>query len=147
LIVRQAEPGEYPIWARLLAKLHPDQSAEDFERELAAFASLPEPYVCFLAFEDGGESIGMVDARVRNYAEGAPDLRAGYVEDIWVEPEHRRLGVGQALVAAVEQWARDQGLNWLGSDTELDNVLSQEWHQAIGFHIEEKLVVFGKRLG
>ena len=130
----------------MLARLHGGQSAEELERELAEFARLPEPYVCFLAFSDDGEAVGMVDARVRNYAEGAPNLRAAYVEDLWVEPRHRRAGVASRLLAAVEDWAREQGLDWLGSDTELDNQLSQKWHLAAGFHVEERLVVFGKPL-
>ena len=146
MIVRQAEAADHPIWAAMLAKLHPDQTTAEFERELASLTALAEPYVGFLAFADNGDPIGMVDARVRNYAEGAPNLRAGYVEDIWVEADHRRSGVGQALLAAVEEWARGQGLDWLGSDTETENTLSQDWHAAVGFHVEERLVIFGKAL-
>ena len=145
MIVREAQPSEHRIWAEMLAKLH-DGSVEEIAAELDMLLALPDPYVCFLAFSDGGEPVGMVDARVRNYAEGAPKLRAAYVEDIYVEPSHRRTGVGQALLAAVERWAREQQLDWLGSDTEIDNELSQQWHSAVGFHIEERLVVFGKRL-
>jgi aminoglycoside 6'-N-acetyltransferase I len=146
LIVRRAEPADFPIWAAMLARLHRDQSAAEFEREIAAFASLPEPYVCFLAFTGGGAPAGMIDARVRNYAEGAPNLRAAYVEDLWVEPEHRRSGVAAALLAAVEAWAREQDLDWLGSDTEPGNELSRKWHRAMGFEEVEQLIVFGKPL-
>lgn len=131
----------------MLARLHTDQDAAAFEREIAAFTALPEPYVCFLAFTDGGAAIGMLDARVRNYAEGAPTLRAAYVEDIWVEPGHRRSGVGRALVAAAGEWALEQGLDWLASDTELHNEASQAWHSAAGFEEIERIVVFGKPLG
>jgi aminoglycoside 6'-N-acetyltransferase I len=130
----------------MLARLHTDQGVEDFEREIAAFTKLPEPYVCFLAFSDDREPIGMIDARVRNYAEGAPNLRAAYVEDLWVDPEHRRAGVARALLGAVEGWARAEGVDWLGSDTTPDNQLSRDWHRKMGFDEVEQLVVFGKRL-
>ena len=146
MIVREARPDEHRIWAEMLARLHPDQGAEEFEREIAAFTALPEPYVCFLAFTDGGEPVGMIDARVRNYAEGAPNLRAAYVEDLWVGPEHRRAGVARHLLAAVERWARSQQLDWLGSDTTPDNRLSRDWHRRMGFEEVEQLVVFGKSL-
>ena len=145
MIVRQATESDIPTWAALLARLHPSQSVEEFEREIRRFAILAEPYVCFLAFDDG-QAIAMVDARVRNYAEGAPNLRAAYVEDLWVDPGHRRSGVAKSLIAAVEQWARRQGLDWLGSDTELGNEQSQRWHRAIGFEEIERIVVFGKNL-
>jgi len=130
----------------MLARLHSDLSAAEFERELASFTKLPEPYVGFIAFAESGDAIGLIDARIRNYAEGAPNLRAGYVEDLWVEPDHRGKGVATALLAAVEQWAREEGLDWLGSDTHLDNAESHAWHRANGFEETERLVVFGKPL-
>ena len=146
MIVRRAGPADHPAWAVFLAKLHPDQSPADFERELAQFTRLPEPYVGFLAFDDDDRPIGMIDARVRNYAEGAPNLRAAYVEDLWVEPGQRRSGVAARLLEAVEEWACVEGFDWLGSDAELMNEISHAWHKASGFDEVERLVVFGKAL-
>lgn len=130
----------------MLAQLHSDLSAGEFEAELARFTKLPEPYVGFIAVGDSDKPIGLIDARIRNYAEGAPNLRAGYVEDLWVDPYHRGKGVATALLRAVEQWARDEGLDWLGSDARLDNSVSHSWHRANGFEETERLVVFGKPL-
>jgi len=144
LTIRPANEADWPLWAALLAKLHPDQCAADFEEELAILTVLPDPYVCFLSFASSGA--GMIDARVRNYVEGAPDLRAAYIEDLWVEPEYRRSGVAKLLLNAVESWARDEGMIWLGSDTPPDYLESQEWHRAVGFDVVERLIVFGKPL-
>ena len=146
LIIRKAEAAHHPIWAAMLSRLHPDQSAPAFERELAKLTHLPEPYVGFLAFDDDGKPIGMIDARVRNYAEGAPGSRAAYIEDLWVAAEHRGKAVATQLLSHVEQWARDQGLDWLGSDTRPDNEISHAWHRRAGFDEIETLVVFGKPL-
>ena len=146
LLIRRANKADWPLWAALLAKLHPDQRAAEFEQELAILTALPDPYVGFLAFAADGKVAGMIDARVRNYVEGAPDLRAAYIEDLWVEPEYRRSGVAKLLLNAVESWARDEGMVWLGSDTPPDNIESQEWHLAAGFDVVERLVVFGKPL-
>ena len=144
--VRQATDADHPAWAAMLAQLHDDLSDEEFERELARFTRLPEPYAGFLAFGDSGEPIGMIDARVRNYAEGAPNLTAAYVEDLWIAPDHRSRGVAKALLAEVERWAREQDLDWLGSDATLDNEASHMWHRASGFDEIERIVVFGKPL-
>ena len=131
----------------MLAKLHqPWGNEAEFLADIPGWLALKEPMVCWLAFTDQGLPIGMVDARKRNYAEGAPDLYAAYVEDIWVAEEHRRDGVATALLAAVEVWARAQGLNWIGSDTELGNELSRKWHAAAGFDELEQLIIFGKPL-
>ena len=146
MIVRRALEADFPLWARMLASLHPDQTAVEFESELRELTALPEPYVGFIAFADDGEAAGMIDTRVRNYAEGAGTAPAAYVEDLWVEPLHRRSGVARALLAAVEQWAREQGLAWLGSDAVLGNDESHSWHRGAGFDEIERLVIFGKPL-
>lgn len=131
----------------MLAKLHRPWGKEaEFLAEIPGWLTLEQPMVCWLACDEAGEAIGMVDARVRNYAEGAPDLYAAYVEDIWVEERHRQRGVARALIAAVEAWAREQGLDWIGSDTEPENSPSRAFHKALGFEEVEQLVVFGKSL-
>jgi aminoglycoside 6'-N-acetyltransferase I len=146
MIVRTASQTDWPLWAAMLAQLHPEQSAAEFEKELEAWTALPEPYIGFLAFTPMSQVIGMMDARIRNYAEGSPDLRAAYIEDVWIEPAYRGAGVAQRLLFSVESWARDQGLQWLGSDVGLDNIRSHQWHLASGFEEVERIVVFGKRL-
>jgi len=130
----------------MLARLHDDLSAAELEEELKLFIRLEQPYVGFIAFDDQNDPIGMIDARERNFAEGAPNLRAAYVEDLWVEHEHRRSGVAGMLLSAVEGWARSEGFDWLGSDTTPDNEPSRDWHKRMGFDEVERLVVFGKRL-
>jgi aminoglycoside 6'-N-acetyltransferase I len=147
LIVRRAGPDDIPIWAAMLGRLHPDLVVSEWEAELARLIALPDPYVGFLAFTAGGDPIGMIDVRVRNYAEGAPDLAAPYVEDLWVDPDYRRSGVAARLLKTVEDWGRSQGFTWLGSDARLDNRESHDWHRASGFEETERLVVFGKPLG
>ena len=131
----------------MLARHHEPSGGEaEFLAEIPTWLELPEPMLCWLAFSDDGEPIGMIDARIRNYAEGAPNHRAAYVEDLWVEEPHRRRGVATALLGAVESWARDQGLDWIGSDTGIGNDPSCQWHAAAGFEQIERLVVFGKPL-
>lgn len=130
----------------MLALLHADMTADEWRLALSKLVALAEPYVGFLAFTEADEAVGMIDVRVRNYAEGAPGLAAPYVEDLWVHPDHRRRGVGRRLLQAAEQWARDESFDWLGSDARLDNVESHSWHRAAGFEETERLVIFGKAL-
>jgi aminoglycoside 6'-N-acetyltransferase I len=63
-----------------------------------------------------------------------------------VAPARRRRGVGRALVAAVEAWARAQGFAELGSDTWIDNELGLAAHDALGFTRTERIQYFRKRL-
>lgn len=89
--------------------------------------------------------VGSVEAFIRNYAEDC-DGPAPYIEEVWVAEDVRRAGVGKALIAAVEDWARGRGFTEMGSDTWHDHIDSQNWHKAIGFDEVERLVVFRKAL-
>ena len=122
------------------ARLWPDSDPEELAGELA---NLRE--TVFVA-DSGGRLVGFIEAAIRSYAEGASGP-AGYVEGVWVEPDWRGQGAARALLRAVERWAGEQGLDWLGSDAVLDNDLSHAWHRAAGFEEIEWLVVFGKPIG
>ena len=118
-------------------RLWPDCEAAELESD--------PPLVAFVA-EAEGRLVGFAEASIRNYAEGAPAGPAAYLEGIWVESEWRRRGVARSLLAAVETWARREGLAHLGSDALIDNEASHRWHSASGFAEVERLVLFGKAL-
>ena len=86
--------------------------ATTFTIDEAAFADsfaviLLEPSACFLVAEANGELIGYVLAYEHPtlYA----NARVAWVDELAVNEEHRRSGIGRALMAAVEQWARERG--------------------------------------
>jgi len=137
MIIRPAVAADLPAWAAMRRRLWPDCEEDELERERPELG---------LVAEAEERLIGFAEASVRSVAEGGPPGPAAYLEGIWVEPDRRRIGVGRALLAAVESWARRQGLAWLGSDAVLDNELSRLWHRAAGFGEIERIVVFGKRL-
>lgn len=147
MLIRAAGSHDHQIWARMLAQLHaPHGSQAEFLMEIREWLELPEPMHCWLAFDEDGEAIGFIDAGIRNFAEGAPHGHTPYIEDIWVDPRYRKDGVARRLVEAVEDWARAEGYDWLGSDAELTNESAHGFHEAMGFEEMERLVVFGKRL-
>jgi aminoglycoside 6'-N-acetyltransferase I len=143
MIVREAAEADVSAWAEMRHQLWPEASAAEHEGELRADGLRPALAV---VAESEGRLIGFAEASVRSVAEGAPPGPAAYLEGIWVRPERRRSGVGRALLAAVERWARRQGTAWLGSDAVLDNYSSHAWHLGSGFDEIERLVVFGKSL-
>ena len=69
-----------------------------------------------------------------------------YVEGWFVVPDARRRGVGRALLAAAERWARAQGSRELASDTEADNEVSAAAHEALGFEEVGLVRCFRKKL-
>jgi len=69
-----------------------------------------------------------------------------YLEGWYVESEWRRRGVGTALVAAAEAWARAQGCTELASDALPDNDTSAAAHLALGFTETVRIRCFKKQL-
>ena len=60
----------------------------------------------------GGEAVGMANAAVfeRMPKPGVPPSRWAYGANVWVDPGHRRRGVGGLLMAALVDWARAEGM-------------------------------------
>ena len=112
MIVRPAREADFPAWAAMRARLWPDEDPAELESELDSAQSPPLAMVA----EEAGRLIGFAEASVRSVAEGGPAGPAAYLEGIWVDPEHRRRGVGRAMLEAVESWALGQGFAWLGSE-------------------------------
>src|SRR5262249_48889829 len=143
--VRRAHPGDTAEWSRMRAALWPDADPAELESEIGPFLDDPDQ-VAFVAERDDGHLAGLVEASVRAWGDGIAEEPCAFVEGWWVDADVRRAGVGRALIAAVEHWARGRGFSELGSDTELDNVVSQRAHTALGFNEVERRVTFSKRL-
>jgi aminoglycoside 6'-N-acetyltransferase I len=95
---------------------------------------------------DTGDLGGFVSASIRPWAEGCVSTPVPYVEGWYVAEFLRGGGVGRALMASVEEWARAQGFAELGSDAELGNQVSLAAHQKIGFVPTERVQYFRKVL-
>ena len=145
--IRCVTSADLPAWIAMRRRLYTDATDAEIEQEARTMSQWDPPCVAFVAEAKGGGLAGFVEVGLRSYVEGGPLGPAAYIEGIWVEPEHRRTGVARALSAAAEQWGRDRGVAWLGSDAHIDNLLSHAWHRAAGFDEIERLVVFGKRIG
>ena len=145
--IRSVTESDFAAWAAMRVRLWPDEDGDELARETRTMAELDPPCVAFVAEAGDGTLIGFIEVGLRSYAEGSPAAPAAYVEGIWVEPGRRRHGVARALLAAADQWGREQGATWLGSDALLDNAASHAWHRAVGFDEIERLVVFGRPLG
>jgi aminoglycoside 6'-N-acetyltransferase I len=130
-------------WVALRCALWPDEDGETMAREAPAMLKRPDMLV-LLAREEQAV-VGFAEASVRrDYVNGCETSPVAFVEGIYVVPEHRDKGVARALIAAVEKWARDQGLQELASDALLENGASHAMHKALGFSETERVVYFRK---
>ncbi len=109
----------------------------------AAGELLPE--AVFAIERADGRLGGFLELSVRDYAEGCSG-RTPYVESWYVDEDLRGVGLGGALMAAAEAWAREHGYSELASDALLDNEVSHQAHAALGFEEVERAVHFRKPL-
>ena len=144
--VRLLEPSEWDEWARLRAALWPDFPVELLEQEMAEILQDPEREVVFVSAGPHGCLQGFLEVSLRPYAPGCKSSPVGYLEGWYVAPNVRRQGVGRALVAAAEKWARSKGCREIASDADIENQLSQVAHGRLGYEEVERVVNFSNAL-
>jgi aminoglycoside 6'-N-acetyltransferase I len=145
LTVRRAQAADRPEHARMRAALWPDEDPAELASELETLLA-DSTQAAFVAERDDGRLCGFAEASVRAYANSNDEAPCAFLEGLWVDEDVRRRGVGRALVAAVEDWARANGFTELGSDALVDNSVSHAAHHALGFEERERVVYFRKWL-
>ena len=147
LVIRPVERADAAVWERMRTALWPGDSGSH-STDIARFFSPQrnEPLEVLLACSGAGAPIGFVELSIRPHAVGCTSDRVAFVEGWYVAPDHRRRGVGAALIRAAEEWGRTNTCTELGSDTQLWNESSINAHKALGFEEVERLVAFRKSL-
>jgi aminoglycoside 6'-N-acetyltransferase I len=145
--VRAAQPGDLEEWIRLRVGLWPDDLEEHRAAAGRYFAGdRHEPAEVLLAMDEKGHAVGFAELSIRNIVDSCATSRVAYLEGWYVDPAVRRHGVGAALIAAAERWAVKQGCREFGSDSLIDNEVSQLAHRALGFEETGRVVNFRKDL-
>jgi aminoglycoside 6'-N-acetyltransferase I len=148
-VIRPVEGRDAAAWAAMRARLWPYADAAELAREVDAFIAAPGGAMIDAAFvaDDGlAGPQGFIELSVRDFADGCDSMPVPHVEGWYVEPAAQRSGIGRALMAAAEEWARERGFTELASDTEVENGSSRDAHAGCGFEETEILVKFRKRL-
>jgi aminoglycoside 6'-N-acetyltransferase I len=145
-VIRPVARADADAWCALRTALWPDGSADEHALEIERFFwSSDDPAACLVA-ECAGQVIGFAELAIRSHADGCVTDRIGYLEGWYVSSAWRRRGIGRALVAAGEAWARDKGCREFASDAALDNRMGQVAHRALGFAEVGRTVSYCKPL-
>lgn len=148
MTIRSIRHEDRDAWVRLRHQLWADGTLEEHGRDADRFLSgdRHEPAEVLIAFDDHDDPIGFVELSIRNIVDSCRTDRVGYLEGWYVIPGVRRRGIGAALVAAAERWAKAQGCREFASDAALNNEASQRAHLALGFSETGRSVNFRKDL-
>ena len=141
-VVRPAIPSDAPAASGLMAQLaehtqgHIDPGVQDRFR---AMIGLPQ-YAVFVAENEAGQVIGLLSASQRwTLWHTGP---CALIEELVVDERARRQGVGQALIQAVLDWARDRGCSEIEVSTDHDNMDAQAFYRRLGFENEALLLEY-----
>lgn len=144
MLVRPITEADRGPWLKMRAALWPETPAEDHQVEATELLGTPKEAVALVALDDSGGYLGFAEATLRPFVEGCLTRPVGYLEGWWVLPEARQTGVGRALVAGVEAWAKQQGCREMASDCLLENTVSCAAHQRLGFEETSRIIQFRK---
>ena len=148
--IRLATNADASAWLALRIALWPDEDAARMRADVLAFFSNEVPSTMlaavFVAENDVGTPVGMLELSLRPYADGCDSSPVPYIEGWYVAPRSRRQGFGAALVKAAEDWATAQGYSEMASDALLENTISEQAHKALGFDEVERAIRFRKEL-
>ncbi len=138
ILIRPAGPADRDqVWplARDLATSY-TAGRPAFERSYAALLAQPDALV--LVADTAGAIVGYLLATTHlAFHANAP---VAWVEEVMVATDSRAAGVGRALMAAAEAWARDRGAAYVALATRR----AAPFYQALGY--EESAVYFRKLL-
>ena len=144
-MVRCIQSDDRTEWLRMRIMLWSDTSPVQHHTEMEEIFSDPKQPV-FVVERSNGKLGGFLEAGTRDYAEGCETSPVGYIEGWYVDKDLRGQGIGRMLMGAAENWAREQGLTEMASDTWLDNEVSIQAHLKFGYAEVERAVHFSKKL-
>jgi aminoglycoside 6'-N-acetyltransferase I len=148
-VIRPLETRDVEAWAAMRARLWPHADTEDLLREAYAFVEDEAASflaAVFVAEDDVAGLLGFLELSIRDFADGCDTAPVPHIEGWFVEPSARGQALGVNLMRAAEAWSIERGFTELASDTEVENVASQNAHAACGFEETERLVKFRKPL-
>lgn len=144
-MIRRATKEDAKLVAQLAIQMwtshRVNELAAEFEQLLA------DDHAAIFLYFDGETAAGFAQCQLRSdYVEGTETSPVGYLEGIFVAERHRNRGYAALLLAACEQWAREQGCKEFASDCELDNSQSLAFHLHSGFTEANRIICFTKKL-
>ena len=130
ITVTKLQPEDRPAWTELFRAYHAfygrtweppqfDAAWQEFQRDDRVHA---------LGARLDGRLVGITHFLV-HASTSSPDVC--YLQDLFTDPAVRGRGVARALIAAVEQWARERHLDRVYWHTKQDNVTARRLYDKV----------------
>lgn len=133
MMVERLARSDIGQWLYLRTLLWPSETYEALAADVEGFFAPDGNEAAFVARDEDGTLVGLIEGALRPHAPGCATSPVGYIEGWYVRPACRRRGIGRALVARLEAWARDRGCREMASDTDSDYPVSPLAHERLGY--------------
>ena len=131
LLIRRARPTDEASILALLPLIAANRKIGAEDLRAASLRLRENTALDVLVAERGGRVVGFL---VLSFVSALTGLRA-WVDDMVVDPQHRRHGIGRALVETAIKRASRRGATHLFLDTSRGNPDAQEFSRACGFEL------------
>ena len=140
--IRQADAGDALELARLSAQLGYPAEVPDVARRLALLLDSPRSSV-LVAHAGAGRLHGFVGVERRTTIESGERVE---INGLVVDAQARRGGVGRALVAAAEAWARQAGVRDIVLRSNVVRSEAHAFYPRLGYALVKTQHAYTKRL-
>lgn len=145
-VVRPLDERDLNEWFRLRKLLWDATNEDDHKTEMLDIIENTDSQLVLVAENGNGSLVGFLEVSIRPFVEDCPTDHVGYLEGWFVDPAHRKVGIGGDLVRMAEIWAREKGCTEMASDAEIGNDPSLEAHLNLGYKETSRLVHLRKEL-
>lgn len=136
---------QFSVWKRMRQAVYSDLEPQFHDEEMNCLFSSGQAG-CFLAWSDEGDAIGLLEITLRNFVDGCIGSPVGYIEGIYLDPDHRGAGHGSRLVDFACEWFESRGCKDMATDAEITNSEAQAFYRRHGFRERWHVVGFTKSL-
>ena len=143
--IRLLQNADKNAWARMRVSLWDDLTDAQNQTEISKMLD-DEKSTTYFVVDSADNPIGFAEITIRDYANGCTQQPVPFLEGIWIDDNHRRSGVGRALIARITGDLKAQGYVELCSDILETNHQSHRAHENWGFEETERVIYFRKSL-
>lgn len=121
-----------------------EREVDEIGRWLAGAQTRPAGI--FLAFRSEGDLAGVCWTSYNTDANARCGRTVGHIDRLGIVPEHRRHGLGRALLLTGMRWLRTQGQAILDLDVIGDNEHAQALYASVGFAPTKQTIIYRREL-